>query len=1089
MECNKEEAVRARDIAEKKLKGRDFVGARKFAIKAQQLFPDLENISQMLTVCEVHCSSESKSFGTEKDWYGILQVEATADEASIKKQYRKLALQLHPDKNKFEGAEAAFKLIGEAQRTLCDQAKRTLYDMKRKDSIRTGVPRQSTQPPNGLNRNPYQPGIQNPFTSYSKPQFSGLHQQRPPHQQPPLPTQTQGVFNTPTAFWTLCPHCGAKYQYYRNVMNKPISCPNCVKSFIASEIIAEGARPKPSVGHMWNQSAPVHQKQVPVQSAPNVGQYRASVNASSTKAFQGNAGGMAMPTGPSKAGSSTKVDCGKEDKARTKFESVKLHGSEKGEQRGRPAGNSGLKRGRKMTVISDDSDDTDDEDISMEEVMFSDQQNDTASFSRYPRRSSRHKQEVTYKEDASDDDDVENLPGFKRLRKAGSSVHDNRTDGGHLKEDARKDDEKLLNAKEQMGNCKSDREEVNKANCTIDLTSDSNTLPVHLDYPDAEFNDFEKVKEANKFAVDQTWALYDDCDGMPRYYARIRKVYSPEFKLRITWLEADPISKDEIIWFKSELPIACGNFKLGESEETENRLMFSHMVYPSKGRRRNSFELYPKRGETWALFKDWNVKWSSDPDTFRKFNYEIVEILSDYSWKEGITLCRLVKVEGFICLFQRSTSEGASFHVPPSEVLRFSHCIPSFRLTGKERKDVPVGSLELDPASLPPDIETTAFKSPKHATIVGDREKDHEKPPVQLRNHGKSHAESEVEAKKMDDCNGSCSKPPLKEKTSPTVKPMSSKKNVASNEDIVQENRSHSPKVADSSLEKQQKPADLSPSDEAINRESAGLNGYDYNKIDDSNVPECQTSKDNQVPDTDGRSSASSPQQVTLRYPDPEFHSFDEERLREKFRPGQIWALYSDIDGYPKFYARVKKVELEYFKVQISWLEQCPASETENQWYDNELPAGCGNFKVANGVDETYDSTETFSHQMQVVQTGKKHRYAIYPRKHEIWAVFKNWRPSWKESDLGNCELDVVEVLTDDAPFELSVLEKVNGYRSVFRKGSPAVMMKITKDEILRFSHHIPSFKLTEERGGKLRGCFELDPASVPQDLLFVDAD
>jgi curved DNA-binding protein CbpA len=29
----------------------------------------------------------------------------------IKKQYRKFALQLHPDKNKFSGAEAAFKLI------------------------------------------------------------------------------------------------------------------------------------------------------------------------------------------------------------------------------------------------------------------------------------------------------------------------------------------------------------------------------------------------------------------------------------------------------------------------------------------------------------------------------------------------------------------------------------------------------------------------------------------------------------------------------------------------------------------------------------------------------------------------------------------------------------------------------------------------------------------------------------------------------------------------------------------------------------------------------------------------------------------
>ena len=57
MECNKEEAIRARGIAEKKMHENDFVGARKIAMKAQQLFPGLENMSQLLAVCEVHCSA------------------------------------------------------------------------------------------------------------------------------------------------------------------------------------------------------------------------------------------------------------------------------------------------------------------------------------------------------------------------------------------------------------------------------------------------------------------------------------------------------------------------------------------------------------------------------------------------------------------------------------------------------------------------------------------------------------------------------------------------------------------------------------------------------------------------------------------------------------------------------------------------------------------------------------------------------------------------------------------------------------------------------------------------------------------------
>ncbi|KAK1318358.1 hypothetical protein QJS10_CPB04g00766 [Acorus calamus] len=899
-------------------------------------------------------------------------------------------------------------------------------------------------------------------------------------EQPNLPTQTQRVFHSASVFWTLCPHCNAKYQYYQNVMNKPITCPNCVKSFVAYEIGSEGAQPKSSMGRTWNQSGSFLRQQVPVRGAPNVGQKNVA-SATSSKRSQGNSGGTGMPAGSSKV-NSTMVDGGlrnkakedvnvnnvtqKEDKAGTKFKSVNLQGSEKGEQQGRPTSSFGVKR-RKTKAESSDSDDTDSEDIGVEEAILTDNQNATALFSRYPRRSSRHKQGVTYKEDASDDDDCVQPPDLKRLRKVGSSdKEDARKDdvppsvasvidnekGGKQEEGVR--DENLRKANKQMQNHKRDGEVENEANCTIDLTSDSKTIPARFDYPDTEFYDFEKVREANKFSVDQIWAIYDDFDGMPRYYARIRKIYSAEFKLRITWLEADPISMNEIVWLENELPIACGNYKLGESEETENRLMFSHIISPSKGRRRNSYELYPRKGETWALFKDWNMKWTSNPDTFRKYDYEIVEVLSDYSWKEGVTVGHMVKVEGFICLFQRSMSEGASFHVPPSEILRFSHPIPSFRLTGQERNDVPAGSLELDPASLPPDIDmTSSSKSPTNAAAQGETEKDHEKAAVQLRNPGKSHAESEVEAKKIDNCNHSCSKPSLEGKSPPIMyrKPMSSMNNV----------------------------------DNGINRENEGLNGCVANKPDDANTFECQTSKGNQIPDTD----VSSPQSITLTYPDPEFHSFEQERSVGNFQRGQVWALYSDVDSYPKYYALIKKVELEYFRVHISWLELCPASKADNQWIDNELPAGCGIFKVTSSADETYDSVETFSHQMRVVKAGRKNQYAIYPSKHEIWAVYKNWSSSWKESDLNNCELDVVEVLTDNAPFELSVLEKVNGYRSVFRKKSTAVNMKITKDGILRFSHRISSFRLTEERGGKLRGCFELDPASVPQELLFDDAD
>ncbi|CAF2806970.1 unnamed protein product [Rotaria sp. Silwood2] len=63
-----------------------------------------------------------------KDLYEILGVSKTSPEADLKKAYRKLALQFHPDKCKAPGATEAFKAIGKAFSILNDPKKREQYD-------------------------------------------------------------------------------------------------------------------------------------------------------------------------------------------------------------------------------------------------------------------------------------------------------------------------------------------------------------------------------------------------------------------------------------------------------------------------------------------------------------------------------------------------------------------------------------------------------------------------------------------------------------------------------------------------------------------------------------------------------------------------------------------------------------------------------------------------------------------------------------------------------------------------------------------------------------------------------------------------
>ena len=65
---------------------------------------------------------------SKQDYYDLLGVGRNASDEDIKKAFRRLAMEYHPDRNKREGATEKFKEINEAYQALSDPQKRAAYD-------------------------------------------------------------------------------------------------------------------------------------------------------------------------------------------------------------------------------------------------------------------------------------------------------------------------------------------------------------------------------------------------------------------------------------------------------------------------------------------------------------------------------------------------------------------------------------------------------------------------------------------------------------------------------------------------------------------------------------------------------------------------------------------------------------------------------------------------------------------------------------------------------------------------------------------------------------------------------------------------
>ncbi|XP_026413467.1 uncharacterized protein LOC113309264 [Papaver somniferum] len=456
----------------------------------------------------------------------------------------------------------------------------------------------------------------------------------------------------------------------------------------------------------------------------------------------------------------------------------------------------------------------------------------------------------------------------------------------------------------------------------------SKQQPVVSFFDNPDFYDFDRDKSEECFAVDQMWAMFDDLDGMPRFYARINKVHSP-FKVDITWLDFVAEDIDETAWKRSGLPVACGKFKYQKTDTTDDIRSFSHKIFCKRSVDK-SYNIYPQKGETWALYKNWNLKWSSDPDNHSEYDYEFVVVMSDYTYKSGISVAYLVKLKGFVCLFKPTKKNGmASFQIPSNEMLRFSHRIPSFRTNGKEREDVPEGYFELDNCNLPSNLEEMS------ETVDGNM-------------------------------NGSL-KSVLKEK-----QPMPMKRktpNVESTLDGSSPGKNKSFRISNGCYE------NLNEEKYAADASGRSLDKKKATSVSDSEKNACPHAKE-MSPDgviTIVRSAdkdiSSSPSSLKIfDMLDTGFCNFKIERSCERFKTGQIWALYSELDKLPKTYARIQSVQsFPVFRLAIKWLKSCDPPRDIISWVDKEMPVSCGTFKVTSSEVVVFNDSILFSHQLSEV--------------------------------------------------------------------------------------------------------------------------
>ncbi|KAL0281910.1 UNVERIFIED_CONTAM: DnaJsubfamily B member 14 [Sesamum angustifolium] len=671
MECNRDEAVRAKEIAERKFRAKDIKGAKKFALKAQNLYPELEGISQMVTTLEVYISAEEEKIHGESNWYGVLGVTPLADDETIRKQYRKLALLLHPDKNRSIGAEGAFQLVSQAWSLLSDKSHRIAYDQRCGAAFQQRNQTRNEGPP---------PPAQNGFYNVAK---TAVSQMKVPKGNASKRDPSSGPYQSRKkerhTFWTVCHRCKMQYEYLRMYLNHNLLCPNCHEAYFAVEINPPSTKSTKISSHTTNS---LHRKSSSEQGS------NATRNNSSTQcgtsgfnhSNQSNHNNFQWVPFSESTGAASAVQAA--NMVQQAYEKVK---------RERQKAQAAARR-----------------EEALRRKNLASKRSMGGEFPAHPNAAKRRKgfEDFGTSKEAMKQGNFESGTLHQLLmEKAHEVIHEKlneRGPGTMVRNAAGGSQEELCEPVETKSQFPHNKLNIG----TVGFNPDVELIQqMSANVLDPDFHNFDKDRTEKCFGDNQVWAVYDDDDGMPRHYAIIHNVISLNpFKLRMSWLTSVTHSRlGHVSWFSGGSSKTCGEFAIGRAEIRNSVDFFSHNVRWIK-RTAKVIEIFPRKGDVWALYRNWSREWNELTEDEVIHKYDMVEVLEDYDEEMGIIVIPLVKVAGFKAVFHQHFDPREIRRIPNEEMSRFSHQVPSRLLTGQEGPKSVKGCRQLDPAAIPLEI-------------------------------------------------------------------------------------------------------------------------------------------------------------------------------------------------------------------------------------------------------------------------------------------------------------------------------------------------------------------------------------------------